>query len=216
MRQNITKIFAGAALMVSVVLGASASGQSTQKGVDPQTQRIKQDANRTIPTADASGRSIDWGAGKTETRAFLANPYPFRSRRDVLVNSVVEALKERKIIIDEAASRPAEGLIITQPFVFAKGAVITRSELAKYAVLQSSDTAWLRGQYTLVIEVQPVDGTTQNVSVNAKVEGRSGNGLTSEWTTLQSSGTAEDDFLAKLVELVTGNPPERVVDNTDQ
>jgi hypothetical protein len=43
-----------------------------------------------------------------------------------------------------------------------------------------------------------------NVSVTAKVEGRSENGLVTEWTTLQSTGTAEDEFLVKLVELVTG------------
>jgi hypothetical protein len=128
----------------------------------------------------------------------------------------VDALKERKMIIDENASRPKDGLVVTQPFVFAKGAVTTPSELNRYAVVQNSDTAWTRGQLTLVIEVQPVDGIHNNASVNAKVEGRSGNGLTSEWTTLQSSGIAEDDFLAKLVELVTGATPEPVVQNKDQ
>jgi hypothetical protein len=40
--------------------------------------------------------------------------------------------------------------------------------------------------------------------VTAKVEGRSENGLQSEWTTLSSTGAAEDEFLVKLVELVTG------------
>ena len=211
--KTITIITAGMCLFAV----SPASAQHTQKGVDPQTQRIKQDANKSLPTNDAAGgRSIDWGAGKTRTRQMLANPYPFRARRDTLVSSVMETLKERKLIMDEAASRPSEGLIITQPFVFAKGAVITPSELAKYAIVQQSDTAWIRGQYTLVIEVQPVDGVNNHVSVNAKVEGRSGNGLTSEWTTLQSSGTAEDDFLAKLVEVVTGITPERVVESRDQ
>jgi hypothetical protein len=47
-----------------------------------------------------------------------------------------------------------------------------------------------------------------NVSVTAKIEGRSGNGLASEWTTLQSSGIAEDEFLSKLVEAVTGVSPD--------
>jgi hypothetical protein len=56
--------------------------------------------------------------------------------------------------------------------------------------------------------VQSIDGVQNNVSVTAKVEGRSGNGLGSEWTTLQSSGVAEDEFLAKLVETVTGISPD--------
>ncbi len=132
-----------------------------------------------------------------------------------MVDSILDVLKEKKILVDEAASRPKDGLIVTQPFVFAKGAVISQSELSRYAVLQYGDTGWTRGQYTLTIEVQPIDGVQNNVSVNAKVEGRSGNGLMSEWTTLQSSGVAEDEFLAKLVEAVTGNSPDKPQD-TDQ
>jgi hypothetical protein len=60
--------------------------------------------------------------------------------------------------------------------------------------------------------VQAIDGTHNNVSVNAKVEGRAGNGLTSEWVTVRSSGVAEDEFLAKLVELVTGQSPDPAQD----
>jgi hypothetical protein len=97
-----------------------------------------------------------------------------------------------------------EGIVVTQPFIFAKGAVIARNELNRYAVLPSSDTSWTRGRYTLIVEIQSIDGIQNNVSVTAKVEGRSENGLVSEWTTLQSSGTAEDEFLVKLVEMVTG------------
>lgn len=198
-------------LTVPAVVFAMALFASAQKGIDPQTEKIKQDANKTTSRGTDATRSFDWGKGKTKTRERLPNPYTFSGRRDSIVEMIVDALKERKIIIDETASRPKDGIVITQPFVFAKGAVITPGELGRYAVLQSSDSAWTRGQYTLIIEVQPIDAAHNNVSVNAKIEGRSGNGLTSEWTTLQSSGTAEDDFLAKLVELVTGTAPEPVV-----
>lgn len=179
-----------------------------QKGIDTQTQQIKQEGNKTIQTngstAPGSGRNLSWGAGKTKTRAPLANPYKLNARRDVLVASVLDLLKERKLIINESASRLKDGMIVTDPFVFAKGAVITRNELNRYAVLPSSDTSWTRGRYTLTIEILSIDGIQNNVSVTAKVEGRSENGLISEWTTLQSSGAAEDEFLVKLVESVTG------------
>jgi hypothetical protein len=148
------------------------------------------------------------GKGKTKERGLLANPYRMNSRRDVLLESIREVLKERKILIDEAASRPNNGILVTQPFVFAKGAVISQNEINRYAVLDPSGTVWTRGQYTLTIEVQSIDGVQNNVSVTAKVEGRSGNGLGSEWTTLQSSGIVEDEFLAKLVETVTGISPD--------
>ena len=40
--------------------------------------------------------------------------------------------------------------------------------------------------------------------MTAKIEGKSENGLVTEWTNLQSSGEAEDEFIVKLVESVTG------------
>jgi len=181
-----------------------------QKGIDTQTQKIKEDNNKSNGTQranDAGGRSLNWG-GKTKVRDMLANPYKLNSRRDVLIETINEVLKERKIIVDDAASRPNDGVIITQPFVFAKGAVTARNELNRYGILPNSDTSWTRGRYTLTIEVQSIDGVQNNISVTAKVEGRSENGLQSEWTTVQSTGAAEDEFLAKLVEMATGASPD--------
>ena len=186
-----------------------------QKGIDTQTQKIKEDANKTTSRGSDATRSFDWGKGKTQVRDRLPNPYKLNARRDVLVATITEVLKERKILVDEASSRLRDGVIITQPFVFAKGPVITQNELKRYGVLEFADNAWSRGQYTLTIEVQSIDGIQNNVSVNAKVEGRSGNGLTSEWATVQSSGLAEEEFLIKLVEMVTGNSSD-TPDTTDQ
>jgi len=186
-----------------------------QKGVDDQNKKIQEETtnkstqntgNKTSNTG--SGRSIISWDRKSKPRNLLDNPYRMNARRDVLIENVVDALQERKIIVDDAASRPKDGIIVTQPFIFAKGAVITRNELSRYAVLPASDTSWTRGRYTLTIEIQSIDGIQNNVSVTAKVEGRSENGLQSEWTTLQSSGSAEDEFLAKLVEIVTGVSPD--------
>jgi hypothetical protein len=179
-----------------------------QKGVDSQTKTIKDDSNKvTSRTSDAS-RTFDWGRGKTKVRELLPNPYRLASRRDVLVQTIIDTLREKRIIVDEAASRPQEGLIVTQPFVFAKGTVVTQNELNRYGELDSAVTSWTRAQYTLTIEVQSIDGVQNNVTVNAKVEGRAGNGLISEWVTVRSSGVAEDEFLAKLVETVTGVSPD--------
>ncbi len=186
-----------------------------QKGVDDQNKKIQENTiNKTTQNSGndksntPSGNSWNWGADKTKVRDRLDNPYRMNSRRDVLLENVMDALQERKIIVDDAASRLKDGIIVTQPFIFAKGAVITRNELSRYAVLPASDTSWTRGRYTLTIEIQSIDGIQNNVSVTAKVEGRSENGLQSEWTTLQSSGAAEDEFLVKLIEMVTGVSPD--------
>ena len=193
-------------LLVSCGLAAA------QKGVDTQTQTIKGNGDKVTTRTNDVTRSFDWGKGKTKVRARLANPYKLNSRRDVLIESIVETLRENKLVVDEAASRMKDGIVITQPFIFAKGSVITQSELSRYGVLESTDSNWLRAQYTLIIEVQSIDGIQNNVSVNAKVEGRAAAGLTSEWVTVPSSGVAEDDFLAKLIEKVTGASPDPVQD----
>lgn len=212
MRVNIMKTFLFAAFAV-IVLPAFIYGQ---KGIDTQTQKIKEDTNKTTTWPIEASRSIDWGKGKTHVRERLANPYKLNSRRDVLVETITQVLKDRKIIVDEASSRLKDGIIITQPFVFAKGSVVAQNELNRYAVLPFGDNAWSRGQYTLTIEVQPIDGIQNNVTVNAKIEGRGGNGLMSEWKTVPSSGLAEDEFLVKLVEAVTGEALDAPTEPVDQ
>jgi len=197
--KNLT-IFAVLFLLVSAV--------SAQKGVDTQTQTIKDETNKVTSRSTDATRSFDWGKGKTRVREPLSNPYKLNSRRDTLLRQIVDTLREQRIVVDDAASRPAEGIIVTQPYVFAKGAVVTQSGLVRYGVLEYSDAAWTKAQYTLTIEIRSVDGIQSNVAVTAKVEGRAGNGLGSEWRSVPSSGRAEDEFLAKLVEVVTGISPE--------
>ena len=198
MKRNIVSIFA-------VLFFASAV--FAQKGVDTQTKKIQDEGTKSNGLPQRSNdpnRSFDFGKGKTKTRGQLANPYRINSRRDTLIENVMNVFEDEKLLINDGASRKSDGIIVTEPFIFAKGAVITRNELNRYAILPNSDTSWSRGRYTLTVEIQSIDGIQNNVSVTAKVEGRSENGLQSEWTTLQSTGAAEDEFLAKLVELVTG------------
>lgn len=195
-------------LLSTSILILSTVSVFAQKGIDTQTKKIKDDAKGVTSRSTDATRSFDWGAGKTQVRERLVNPYKLTGRRDVLVQSIIAVLKEQKILVDESSSRISDGVIITQPFMFAKGPVTTRNELGRYGVLEFADDAWSRAQYTLTIEVQSIDGIQNNVSVNAKVEGRSGGGLGSEWVSVRSSGQAEEDFLVKLVESVTGNSPD--------
>ena len=197
-------------LAATAVFAASASAQ---KGVDSQTKTIKEDANKSTSRTSDATRSFDWGKGKTRVRERLPNPYQMNSRRDVLLQTIKDVLAENKLVLDEASSRLSEGIIVTQPFVFGRGPVIASSELKRYGIIEFADTAWSRGQYSLTIEVQSIDGIKNNVSVNAKIEGRSGRGLTTEWVTVPSSGAAEEEFLVKLVERVTGvvmDPSQKV------
>jgi hypothetical protein len=188
-------------LLIIAIIGLSAFSGFAQKGVDSQTQTITE--NKTV-TLNNVGRSIDFGKGKTKGQVRLANPYQLVSKRDILVEAVVDVLESNKLLLDDSASRLKDGVIVTQPFTFAKGSVTSKSEISRYAELDNSDSVWTRGRYTLTIDVQSIDGTKNNVTVTAKVEGRTEGILGVEWTSLRSSGEAENRFLKLLVEAVTG------------
>ena len=199
-------------VLSTLFLVCSVAGQG--KGVDKQSERVRDGASRApgigsgTKTDVGTGRGIDFGKGRTHEVPPLPNPYRFSARRDVIIKAVADVMRDRNLILDEAASKSGEGIIVSQPYTFTKGAVVSQSELSRYAdVTTSTARGWTRGRYTLTVEVQPIDGNSANVSVNAKVEGRTDGATGAEWVTLPSLGLAEDEFLSALVTGLTGAPP---------
>jgi hypothetical protein len=200
------------ALILSLVCCVAVFAQG--KGVDKNNERVRDTGGSRTPgnngtkTDVGAGRGIDFGRDKTPDVPPLDNPYRFTARRDAILTAVQELMRGRKLVVDDAASRPSDGIIVSQPFTFIKGAVVSQGELSRYAdVPQSTARGWTRGRYTLTVEVQPIDGTSSNVSVNAKVEGRTDGATGAEWTTLRSTGLAEDEFLSCLIATITGSVP---------
>ncbi len=201
------------ALLVMTIAATSAFGQG--KGVDSQNQRITDGSsgraaanNGTKQNTGTTGSGINFGKEKTAPTSVLPNPYRMTARRDVIIKAVAEVMRDRKLIIDDATSKPDEGIMVSQPYTFIKGSVVTQSELYRYAGIENSQSrSWTRGRYTITVEVQPIDGTSANVSVNAKIEGRTDGPTGAEWTTLQSTQAAEQEFLSALIENLTGSAP---------
>ena len=201
------------AVMVALLGATVAFGQG--KGVDTQNQRITDNSSNKAPANNGAktnvgttGSGINFGKDKTRTRGMLPNPYRLTARRDVIIKGVADVMRDRKLILDEASSKAAEGILVSQPYTFIKGAVVTQSELYRYASIVTADSrSWTRGRYTITVEVQPIDGTSANVSVNAKVEGRTDGPTGAEWITLPSTGMAEQEFLSALIESLTGAAP---------
>jgi len=199
-----------ASVLLIVILSA-VSAWPQGKGVDKPTERVRDSGtagSNGTKTDTGAGRGIDFGKGKTPEVLPLPNPYRIVARRDAILKAIADVMRDRKLTIDEAASKPGEGIIISQPYTFIKGAVVTQSELGRYAdVTTSAARGWTRGRYTITVEVQPIDGNSANVSVNAKIEGRTDGATGAEWTTLPSSGVVEDEFLSALITNITGAPP---------
>ena len=77
----------------------------------------------------------------------------------MIITAVQDLMRDRKLVVDESASRLADGIIVSQPFTFTKGAVVAEADLSRYAEFPlRAARAWTRGRYTLTVEVQPIDG----------------------------------------------------------
>ena len=199
-------------LLILACLASSALAQG--KGVDKGSERVRDAGSSRLPgnngnkTDTGAGRGIDFGKGRTPEVPPIPNPYRFTARRDAILKTIADVMRDRKLIVDETASKPADGIIVSQPYTFVKGAVVSQSELGNYAETPATDTrGWTRGRYTLTVEIQPIDGTSANVSVNAKVEGRTDGATGAEWVTLRSRGFAEEEFLSALITALTGAAP---------
>lgn len=199
---------------VMLVITLSASAALAQgKGVDKSSERVR-DTGSKAPASNGSktdvgtGRGMDFGKGRTPDVLPLPNPYRVSGRRDVILKAIEDVMRDQKLVLDETTSKPAEGIIVSQPYTFIKGAVVTQSELNRYAEVPVSDSrGWTRGRYTINVLVQPIDGTNANIGVNAKIEGRTDGATGAEWITLPSLGVAEEEFLSALVTAITGAPP---------
>lgn len=199
--------------LLVLFLSVSAWAQS-DKGVDKSGERVRAggagraEGNNGSKTDTGTGRGMDFGKGKAPEVPPLPNPYRFTARRDVIMTAVQDVMKSQNLVLDEAASKVDEGIIVSQPYTFSKGAVVSQSELTRYANISTTvDRGWTRGRYTLTVEVQPIDGTSANVSVNAKIEGRTDGATGAEWITLPTTGLLEEEFLTVLITNITGGPP---------
>ena len=188
--------------------------QAQEKGVDKQNERIRDTGSGVAPGSNGTkqttgvGRGMDFGRDHSADVQLIPNPYRLSARRDAIVKAVADLMRDRKMIVDESASRPEEGTLISQPFTFIKGAVVSKSQLGRFADLPAVTGAeWTRGRYTITVLVQPIDGIASNVTVNAKIEGRTDGARGAEWVSLQSTGTAEQEFLRALIENITGGGP---------
>ena len=201
-------------LLFLMTIAATGAG-AQEKGVDHQNERIRDMGAERAPghngtkQNNGTGRGIDFGKGRTPPVVAVPNPYRFTARRDIVMNAVEELLQEQKLVLDTAGSNKAEGILVSQPYSFVRGAVVALAEISRYADLPRDNVrGWTRGRYTMLVEVRALDGVSTSVAVNARVEGRSDSASGSEWISLASTGQAEREFLIALIEKITGGAPQ--------
>src|SRR5438034_4359233 len=101
-------------LLLVMVFAWSALGQG--KGVDKQSERVRDSSTR-APASNGSktdvgaGRGFDFGKGRTPEVPPIPNPYRITARRDSIIKAIQDVMRDQKLIVDEAASKPSEGII---------------------------------------------------------------------------------------------------------
>lgn len=202
----MTNKILGVAVLMFACAAASAYAQQS-KGVDRQSERVRDAGSNRVPGKNGSvqdvgtGRGIDFGRGRTPAATSLPNPLRLTAGRAELMRAVEDVMRERKLILDTAATNRDAGIFVTQPYTFSRGALVTDSELTRFAQRTSDDDTdrnFNRARYTMIVEVQLIDNVTANVSVNARVEARGESLAGPEWVSLPSSGIVEQEFLTDL------------------
>jgi hypothetical protein len=135
----------------------------------------------------------------------LDNPYTFNLPREQILESVREIFKTCDIKLDEAASKPREGKLVTLPVVFTKS-ITTRTDLEYLASLPADDARnWTAGRFSLEISVTPIDQKRSLIFVFARIEGRIADASEgNKWVRAQSNGRLEDEVLRGIASKVLG------------
>src|ERR1044072_6513325 len=132
----MSRIIIVVALLLTCSLPAFAQAA---KGVDKQNERVRDSGTERTPANNGNksdvgaGRGFDFGRGRTRQQPPMDNPYRVTDRRDVIIKAVQDVMRDLGLVLDDAASRLADGIIVSQPYTFTKGAVVSEGELSRFA-----------------------------------------------------------------------------------
>jgi hypothetical protein len=135
----------------------------------------------------------------------LDNPFIINLPREQILDNVRDILKTCDIKLDEVASKPREGKLVTLPVVFTKG-ITTRTDLEYLASLPADQARnWTAGRFSLEISVTPIDQKRTHIFVAARIDGRVADPFEgNKWVTGQSNGRLEDEVLRGVAGKILG------------
>src|ERR1044072_9787698 len=91
-------------LAIALLFIACTVCAAQEKGVDQQTDRIRDSSNNRQPAVNGSktdtgvGRGMDFGKGKTQPPPPIPNPYRFQAPNDVVTKGAQELKGEGEVI----------------------------------------------------------------------------------------------------------------------
>lgn len=156
-----------------------------------------------VAFAVASGQ-IQFDRPKTDRR--VPNPSIIAASRDEVLTVIKQMLETREIPIEKEDCNTTSGecTLVSKPVVFIKG-ITTKSQLEHYSEVPAADLRnWIRGRYTLRVQIGPASPNTSQVGVYARFEGMTDGVIGSDWVLLTSRGELEDKMLKCIQDRVVG------------
>lgn len=140
-----------------------------------------------------------FSVGKEKDEPPLANPYIVAAGRDDIVKVIQRMLEEQEVPLNVEESKPANGLLVTQKYIYSKG-THARQDLEHFCRVLESDTRnWTKARVTLTFQVDPIDSNHAQLFITGKFEGLGGE-ISGEWVSVSSKGVLEDCFMRAVLE----------------
>jgi hypothetical protein len=142
--------------------------------------------------------------GKPKDTPPLDNPYTVNVSREEITKQIQEVLQTCNIEIDKQKTNVEKGRFVTTPWLFTRG-VNTKTDLLNVSNLPAADARnWLKGRYTLEINILPLDDKRSQLQVITYIQGQMADVVGTKWVESPSNGKIEDDTLRGLAGKILG------------
>ncbi|HEX4950204.1 MAG TPA: hypothetical protein VFZ34_26290 [Blastocatellia bacterium] len=142
--------------------------------------------------------------GKPKEKPPLENPYTVNVPREQIAKEIQDILKTCNVEIDVDKTKVEKGRFVTKPWLFTRG-VNAKTDLEYVSNLPASDARnWLKGRYTLEINILPLDEKRSQLQVIAYIQGQIAEMVGTKWIDSPSNGRLEDDALRGMAGKILG------------
>lgn len=134
----------------------------------------------------------------------LDNPYTINVPREQIAREIQEVLQSCKITLDTEKTKVEKGRYVTKPWVFTQGLNV-RTDLEHVARLPAGEArSWLKGRYTLEINILPLDEKRSQLQIIAYIQGQIADMAGTKWIDSPSNGSLEDEVMRGLAGKIIG------------
>ena len=142
--------------------------------------------------------------GKPKEIPSLENPYTVNVPRDQIAKEIQEVLQTCNIEIDKEKTKVEKGRFVTMPWLFTRG-VNAKTDLQNVSNLPAADARnWLKGRYTLEINILPLDEKRSQLQVITYIQGQMADIAGIKWVDSPSNGSIEDETIRGLAGRILG------------